>query len=191
MGSSRGRGCQFHRWTTIKSTVSKSLATYGAVYNWLCSTYFVYNLRCAFSALTLLVGRQEQHLVHNNRSDEMLAWLPTWSKVQMTSIWSIWRRCHPIISCFVKIQTGLSFLMPAYPGCPEKGGVKQVSVCLSVLSRAEHQHDHLHFCGQDSCYVSARCEDELSLFSQSFTPTPHITPTIETLTLWRCIRANV
>jgi len=25
-----------------------------------------------------------------------------------------------VISCFIKIQTGLTFLMPAYPGCPGK-----------------------------------------------------------------------
>jgi len=25
---------------------------------------------------------------------------------------------QPIISCFVKIQAGLAFLVPAYPGCP-------------------------------------------------------------------------
>jgi len=34
----------------------------------------------------------------------------------------------PIISCFIKIQIGLTFLVPAYSGCPEKGDVKRVSV---------------------------------------------------------------
>jgi len=28
----------------------------------------------------------------------------------------------PIISCFVKIQTVLTFLVPSYPGCPRKRG---------------------------------------------------------------------
>jgi len=32
----------------------------------------------------------------------------------------------PVISCFVKIQIGLTFLVPAYPGCLRKKG--QVSV---------------------------------------------------------------
>jgi len=40
-----------------------------------------------FSALTLLVGRQEEHLALN-MSDEVLAWLSVWSKVQMICIWS-------------------------------------------------------------------------------------------------------
>ena len=36
----------------------------------------------------------------------------------------------PIISCFIKIQNGFTFLMPAYPGSPGKDSVKLVSVCL-------------------------------------------------------------
>ena len=42
----------------------------------------------AFSALTLLVGWQEGHPARKNFSDEVLAWLSVWSKVQMTCIWS-------------------------------------------------------------------------------------------------------
>jgi len=40
-------------------------------------------------------------------SDEVLAWLSVCSEVQMICIWSSWCHCHPIISCFVKIQNGL------------------------------------------------------------------------------------
>jgi len=59
-----------------------------------------------------------------------------WSEVQMACIWSSW--CHPpVISCFIKIQLGLTFLMPAYPGCPGKEAVKWVLVlffvCMSQL----------------------------------------------------------
>jgi len=32
----------------------------------------------------------------------------------------------PIISCFVYIQTGFTFLVLAFPGCPGKEAVKQV-----------------------------------------------------------------
>ena len=39
-----------------------------------------------FSALTLLVGRQEEHPACKNLSSEVLAWLSVWSKVQ-TCIW--------------------------------------------------------------------------------------------------------
>jgi len=50
------------------------------------------------------------------------------SKVQMICVWSNWCHCHPINSCFIKIQNGLTFLLPAYPGCLGKEAVKQVSV---------------------------------------------------------------
>jgi len=40
----------------------------------------------AFSALTLLVGQQEEHLACKKLSSGVLAWLPVWSEVQ-TCIW--------------------------------------------------------------------------------------------------------
>jgi len=42
-------------------------------------------------------------------SGEVLALLSIWSEVQMICIWSSWCHCHPIISCFIKIQNGLPF----------------------------------------------------------------------------------
>ena len=41
-----------------------------------------YNTQCAFSALTLLVGRQEGHPACKKLSGEVLAWLSVWSEVQ-------------------------------------------------------------------------------------------------------------
>jgi len=41
---------------------------------------------CAFSPLTLLVGRQEGHPACKKLSGEVLAWLSVWSEVQ-TCIW--------------------------------------------------------------------------------------------------------
>ena len=37
----------------------------------------------------------------------------------------------PIISWFIEIQIGLTFLMLAYPSCPGKDAIKWASVCLS------------------------------------------------------------
>jgi len=37
----------------------------------------------------------------------------------------------PIISCFIKIQTGLAFLMPAYLDCLKK---RPLNGCLSVCN---------------------------------------------------------
>jgi len=60
----------------------------------LCSTVIILvysdNNKCdmvhPFSALTLLVGRQEGHLACKKLSGGLLAWLSVWSKVQ-TCIW--------------------------------------------------------------------------------------------------------
>ena len=46
------------------------------------------DLAVAFIALTLLVGRQEEHLPCKKLSDEVLGWLSVWSEVQMTCMWS-------------------------------------------------------------------------------------------------------
>jgi len=76
--------------------------------------------------LTMLVGWQEEHLACKKFSDEVLVWLSVWSKMQMICILSGWCRCHPIISCFIKIQNDFAYLILAYPGCPEKEAVKWV-----------------------------------------------------------------
>ena len=62
----------------------------------------------AFSALTLLVGRQERHPAHKNLSDEVLAWLSVWSKVQTLVHGTADATATPS-SLLQKIQNGLSF----------------------------------------------------------------------------------
>ena len=42
----------------------------------------------AFSALTLLVRRQEEHPVCKKLSDEVLLWLSVWSELKIVRIWS-------------------------------------------------------------------------------------------------------
>jgi len=42
----------------------------------------------ALSALTLPVGRQEEHPACKKLIDEVLAWVSVWSEVQMICIWS-------------------------------------------------------------------------------------------------------
>jgi len=44
-------------------------------------------LNTASSALTLLVGHQEEHPACKKLSDEVLAWLCVWSEVQMICMW--------------------------------------------------------------------------------------------------------
>jgi len=69
-------------------------------------------------------------------------------QVQMICIWSNWRHCHPNSSCFIKIQIGLTYLVPAYPGCPGKEAVKWVSVWIQGYMTANtvtfgNSHPHL------------------------------------------------
>jgi len=92
----------------------------------------IQSFQFAFSALTVLVGRQKEHPACKRLTEDVLTWLSVWSEVQVICTWSSWCHCHPIISCFMKTQTGLTFLVLAYPGCPGKEVVKWVSVCLSV-----------------------------------------------------------
>jgi len=68
----------------------------------------------AFSALTLLVGRQEEYpACWVNLSDEVLARLSACSKVQMICVWSSLYHCHPIISCSNWNPEWLTFLLLA------------------------------------------------------------------------------
>ena len=59
---------------------------------------------CAFSALTLLVGRQEGHPTCGG----VLAWLSVWSEVQ-TCIWPSWCNCHSLSLASVKSRLVLPF----------------------------------------------------------------------------------
>jgi len=75
-----------------------------------------------------MVVHQEEHPVCKKMNDEVLAWLSVWSEVQMIYVWSS-------SSCFIKIQNGVTFLMPAYPDCPGKEAVKRVSYVATLLCR--------------------------------------------------------
>jgi len=92
-------------------------------------TIVVLSAGVAFSALTLSVGRYEEHPARRKLTHKVLAWLPVSSEAQMICIWSSLCYCHPIISCFIKIQIGFIFLMQAYPDCPGEETVKRVFVC--------------------------------------------------------------
>ena len=73
----------------------------------------------AFSALTLLVGRQEGHPACKKLSGGVLARLSVWSELQacMSQLMPL-----PLtVSCFSKIQIGFTFLVPAHLGSPGKG----------------------------------------------------------------------
>ena len=89
---------------------------------------------CAFSTLTLLVGRQEGH--------------PACKKLRVVRCWHGYlsgARCRlacaqlmplPLtVCCFSKIQIGFTFLVPAHPGSPGHRAVKRVCVCVIHSTR--------------------------------------------------------
>jgi len=83
----------------------------------------------AFSALTLLVGRQEGHPACKKLSGGVLAWLSVWSEVHMAQ----WIPLPLTVSCFSKIQIGFTFQVLAHPGSPGQRAVKRVCVCVCKL----------------------------------------------------------
>ena len=85
----------------------------------------------AFSALTLLVGRQEGHLACKKIEwwgTGMVICLDRGADLHMAQLMPL-----PLtVFCSIKIQIGFTFLVPAYPGCPGKEAVKWL--CSVVVS---------------------------------------------------------
>jgi len=83
---------------------------------------------CAFSALTLLVGRQEGHLACKKTE---------WWGAGMVNCLERGADSHmaqriplPLtVSCVSKIQIGFIFLVPAHLGSPGQRAIKCVCVC--------------------------------------------------------------
>ena len=76
----------------------------------------------AFSALTLLVGRQEGHLACKKMGDGGGGhWL-----VRMEWCLAGWSVCLPLLIFPCAIKSRSSLLAPAHPGGPGKRAVKQL-----------------------------------------------------------------
>ena len=90
----------------------------------------VYRQTVAFSVLTLLVGRQEEHPACKKLTGGVLAWLSVWSEVQ-TCIWPSRCHCHSLPLASVKSRL-VYLLVPAHPGSPGQRAVKRLCVCVCV-----------------------------------------------------------
>jgi len=84
---------------------------------------------CAFSALTLLVGRQEGHPACKKTKwwgAGVVICLERGADLHTAQLMPL-----PLTaSCFSKIQIGFTFLVPAHPGSPGQRVVKRVYVCM-------------------------------------------------------------
>jgi len=84
-----------------------------------------------FSALMLLVGRQEGHPACKKLSGEVLAWLSVWSEVQ-TCIWPSLCHCHSLSLASVKSRLVLPFWYRLTRVVPNKGPLNGC-VCVAGL----------------------------------------------------------
>ena len=107
---------------------------YSVFYSLLLCFYCYYSRAGAFSALTLLVGRQEGHPACKKTERwgaGVVICLERGADLHMAQLMTL-----PLtVSCFSKIQLGFTFLVPAHPGSPGQRAIKQVCVCL-CYSRA-------------------------------------------------------
>jgi len=92
------------------------------------STFF-----SAFSALTLLVGRQEGHPACKKTEwwgAGMVICLELGADLHVAQLMPL-----PLtVSCFSKIQVGFTFLVPAYPGSPGQRADKRVYVFIFLTA---------------------------------------------------------
>ena len=100
---------------------------------WLCFLLLrLLNVRFAFSALTLLVGRQEGHPACKKLSGGVLAWLSVWSELQ-TCIRPSRCHCHSLSLASVKSRLVLPFWYRLTRVVLEKGPLNGcVCVCVCV-----------------------------------------------------------
>jgi len=114
----------------------------------------------AFSALTLLVGRQEGHAACKKLSGGVLAWLSVWSEVQ-TCIWSSWCHCHSLSLALVKSRLFLPFWYRLTWVNPERAVRRVLLLSLLLLKRTFGDKQHM-FYRQKKTYGQA---------SEAITPT--------------------
>ena len=92
---------------------------------------FIYYMNIAFSALTLLVERQEGHPVCKKTEwwgTGVVICLELGADLHTAQLMPL-----PLtVSCFSKIQIGFTFLVPAHLGSPGKRADKRVCVCVCV-----------------------------------------------------------
>jgi len=106
-----------------------------------------------FSALTLLVGRQEGHPACKKTewwgAGEVIC-LERGADLHMFQLIPL-----PLtVSCFSKIQIGFTFLVPAHLGSPGKRAVKRVCVCVCVF---------MYICMCAQCHVGLAVDREANV----------------------------
>ena len=89
----------------------------------------------AFSALTLLVGRQEGHPACKKTEwwgAGVVICLERGANLHMAQLMPL----SLTVSCFSKIQIGFTYLVPAHLGSPGQRAIKRVCVCVTYKMAA-------------------------------------------------------
>jgi len=118
----------------------------------------IFCLFYAFSAMTLLVGRQEGHPACKKLSGEVLAWSSVWNEVQ-TCTWPSWCHCHSLSLASVKSRLVLPFWYRPTWVFLEKG-LLNGCVCFYLFYFSSRLHiclwsicHWLNFCDVNMCHV--------------------------------------
>ena len=115
----------------------------------------------AFSALTLLVGRQEGHPACKKLSGGVLAWLSVWSEVQ-TCIWSSWCHCYSLSLASVKSRLVLPFWYRLTWVVPEKGPLSGC-VCVWVTCHVRSSWKICHKLCNHNNIILWKCNNTICL----------------------------
>ena len=111
------------------ATIPTKWAAVSHISSYLCVFNLLTVAGCAFSALTLLVGRQEGHTACKKLSGGVLQWLSVWSEVQIVCIWPSWWHCHSLSLASVKSRLVLPFWYRLTRIVPDRA-IKRVCVCV-------------------------------------------------------------
>ena len=114
----------------------------------------------AFSALTLLVGRQEGHPACKKLSVGVLAWLSVWSKVQ-TCIWPSGFHCHSLSLASVKSRLVLPFWYRPTRVVLDRGPLNGC-VCAASKIKEKERHTTCQRTQHVKCILSAEAEDNIN-----------------------------
>jgi len=127
--------CENVLWLFPKIVSSDSFSALKHVVNHLALEKLVHICftELAFSALMLLVGRQEGHPAHKKQSGGVLAWFSVWIEVQ-TCIRPSWCHCHSLSLASVKSRLVLLFWYWLTRVVPDKGPLSarvRARVCVN------------------------------------------------------------
>jgi len=123
--------------------------------------------KCAFSALKLFVGWQEGHPACKKTEwwgAGMIICLERGADLHMAQLMSL----QLTVSCFSKIQTGFSFLVPAHPGSPGQRDIKWVLFCCKMHKKQQQTVFHKRQSSNFTVSVSLSSTKQIKLANSPF-----------------------